>query len=66
MTSDGNLAEIISGFIYRKHVVEARSSLFPYDFEDSEMVTVRPYSVRSLSRSRDIRLSDMSCVQLQP
>ena len=55
MESDtDNLVEVITKTFSRRRAIEASSSLFLDDSEDSEKVTVRPYSVRSLSHSRDI------------
>ena len=56
------IAKIWSVIVSRKHIVEVCSFLFLYGPKDSEKATVRQQTVRSLSHSRGIRLSDMSSV----
>ena len=61
-----SLVEIISGALYRKHIVEVRPSAFLYDSKDfEEVIFHRQSSVRNLTHFHNTQFSDTIYVQFR-
>ena len=65
MDFDGDLVEILSGAVARKHIVEVRPPAFLYDPKNSEKVAFRHSLVRCLTYFHTTQLSNLIYIQLR-